>query len=30
MSAYLLTVGGGYFIIPARRPNNGWQTIFKV
>lgn len=29
MTPYLLTVGGGYFAVPARRPTAGWESIFQ-
>jgi deferrochelatase/peroxidase EfeB len=30
MTPYMLTVGGGYFVVPARRPVAGWESIFEV
>ena len=30
MAPYVLTVGGGYFIVPARRPDAGWESIFRA
>lgn len=30
MTPYLLAVGGGYFVVPARRPDAGWESVFPA
>ena len=27
LNPYVLATGGGYFIVPARRPATGWQSV---